>query len=216
MKFEDWEPIYLEIIRDMGYDRVKDEYSARKLSDMLSGMAPSGIVSLDSLQALIKAKDVLICGNASTLKAELNDIDLINYFIIAADGATEVLIKKGVVPDIIVTDLDGDIETEIEASRKGAIMVVHAHGDNIHVIGQVLPGLYNIIGSTQVAPLENVYNFGGFTDGDRCVFLARSFCASSITMIGFDFDDINVSAIKKKKLGWARKLIDIAMEKKQS
>jgi uncharacterized Rossmann fold enzyme len=215
MRFEDWEPIYLEIIRDMGYDRAKDEYSAEKLSDMLSGMDSSQLVSLDSLQALIKSKDVLICGNAPTLKAELNDIDLIDYCIIAADGATEVLMNKGTVPDIIVTDLDGAIETEIEASRKGAIMVVHAHGDNIHVISQVLTQIYNIIGSTQAAPLKNVYNFGGFTDGDRCVFLARVFGASSITMIGFDFDDINVSDIKTKKLGWARKLIDIAiMEKK--
>ncbi|HUW68531.1 MAG TPA: 6-hydroxymethylpterin diphosphokinase MptE-like protein [Candidatus Nanoarchaeia archaeon] len=214
MRFDDWEPIYLEIIRDMGYDRVKDEFSARKLSEMLSSMLPSRIVSLDSLQALIKSKDVLICGNAPTLKAELNDVDLIDYCIIAADGATEVLMNKGVVPDIIVTDLDGAVESEIEASQKGAIMVVHAHGDNIHVINHVLTRLYNIIGSTQVAPLKNVYNFGGFTDGDRCVFLARGFGVSSITLIGFDFDDINVSDIKKKKLDWARKLIEIAMEQK--
>jgi len=214
MRFDDWEPIYLEIIRDMGYDRVKDEFSARKLSEMLSSMLPSRIVSLDSLQALIKSKDVLICGNARTLKAELNDVDLIDYCIIAADGATEVLMNKGVVPDIIVTDLDGAVESEIEASQKGAIMVVHAHGDNIHVINHVLTRLYNIIGSTQVAPLKNVYNFGGFTDGDRCVFLARGFGVSSITLIGFDFDDINVSDIKKKKLDWARKLIEIAMEQK--
>lgn len=214
MRFDDWEPIYLKIISDMGYDRVKDEFSARKLSEMISSMPPSRIVSLDSLQALIKSKDVLICGNAPTLKAELNDVDLIDYCIIAADGATEVLMNKGVVPDIIVTDLDGAVESEIEASQKGAIMVVHAHGDNIHVINHVLTRLYNIIGSTQVAPLKNVYNFGGFTDGDRCVFLARGFGVSSITLIGFDFDDINVSDIKKKKLDWARKLIEIAMEQK--
>lgn len=214
MRFDDWEPIYLEIIRDMGYDRVKDEYSASKLSEMLSGMPPSRIGSLENLQVLIKSKDVLVCGNAPTLKAELNDVDLIDYCIIAADGATEVLMNKGIVPDIIVTDLDGAVESEIEASQKGAIMVVHAHGDNIHVINHVLTRLYNIIGSTQVAPLKNVYNFGGFTDGDRCVFLARGFGASSITLIGFDFDDINVSDIKKKKLDWARKLIEIAMKQK--
>jgi len=212
MRFEDWEPIYLEIIRDMGYERVKDEYSASKLSEMLSGMDPSRIGSIDSLQVLIKAKDVLVCGNAPTLKAELDYIDLIDYCIIAADGATEVLMNKGVVSDIIVTDLDGAVETEIEASQKGAIMVVHAHGDNIHVINHVLTRLYNIIGSTQAAPLKNVYNFGGFTDGDRCVFLASGFGASSITLIGFDFDDFNVSDIKKKKLDWARKLIEIPME----
>ena len=30
-------------------------------------------------------------------------------------------------------------------------------------------------------------NFGGFTDGDRCVFLAEYFNASKIVLIGMDF-----------------------------
>ncbi len=73
----------------------------------------------------------------------------------------------------------------------------------------MVPQLGNIIGSTQVQPLENVFNFGGFTDGDRCVFLAKEFQASGIMMIGFDFNDPDVTDLKKKKLKWAKKLISL-------
>ncbi|MBW6471049.1 MAG: DUF115 domain-containing protein [Methanosarcinaceae archaeon] len=115
---------------------------------------------------------------------------------------------RGVVSDVIVTDLDGDVKKEIVANKKGALAVVHAHGDNIDKIKKYVPRLRGVIGSTQANPLENVYNFGGFTDGDRCVYLAKEFGAVSITLVGFDFDDVNVSDMKKKKLGWAKLLID--------
>ncbi|MEZ5336103.1 MAG: hypothetical protein R2741_13165 [Methanolobus sp.] len=62
------------------------------------------------------------------------------------------------------------------------------------------------------ASSENVYNFGGFSDGDRCVYLAKEFGAASITLIGFDFDDLYVNPVKKKKLKWARLLIEKVME----
>lgn len=71
-----------------------------------------------------------------------------------------------------------------------------------------------MVGSTQTVPLANVHNFGGFTDGDRCVFLAQEMGASAIVLIGFDFSDPHVNAIKMKKLEWARKLIDVVLEGK--
>ena len=36
-------------------------------------------------------------------------------------------------------------------------------------------------------PVKNVYNFGGFTDGDRSVFWAEEFGAKEIILIGMDF-----------------------------
>jgi uncharacterized Rossmann fold enzyme len=205
MNFEDWEPIYLAILEDMGYNRKQDEYAARLLSEML--ISPEHSVSPQVLTGLIKDRDVLICGNAPGLKDDLEQIEGSDYCVIAADGAVAVLMDADIVPQIIVTDLDGDIEAEIEANAQGAVMVVHAHGDNIALIRDVVPQLFSIIGSTQSAPLENVYNFGGFTDGDRCVFLAHEFGASGMILIGFDFDDPYVTDSKKKKLWWARRLI---------
>ncbi|MFV9630367.1 MAG: 6-hydroxymethylpterin diphosphokinase MptE-like protein [Methanosarcinales archaeon] len=207
MKFNEWEPLYREIINDMGYDPDQDALSARILSEMLFEIKRSA--SLKTLFELIKDNDVLVCGNAPCLGEDLLKIEPSEYCIIAADGATAVLMNAGIVPHIIVTDLDGDIEAQIEANSQGAVMVVHAHGDNIPTINSVVPQLCNIIGSTQAQPLENVFNFGGFTDGDRCVFLAKEFQASGIIMIGFDFNDPDVTDIKKKKLKWAKKLISL-------
>ncbi|KAF5429352.1 hypothetical protein C5S42_01870 [Candidatus Methanomarinus sp.] len=207
MKFNEWEPLYREIINDMGYDPDQDALSARILSEMLFEIKRSA--SLKTLFELIKDNDVLVCGNAPCLGEDLLKIEPSEYCIIAADGATAVLMNAGIVPHIIVTDLDGDIEAQIEANSQGAVMVVHAHGDNIPAINSVVPQLGNIIGSTQAQPLENVFNFGGFTDGDRCVFLAKEFQASGIMMIGFDFNDPDVTDIKKKKLKWAKKLISL-------
>jgi hypothetical protein len=207
MKFNEWEPLYREIINDMGYDPDQDAHSARILSDMLFDIKRSA--SLKTLFELIKDNDVLVCGNAPCLGEDLLKIEPSEYCIIAADGATAVLMNAGIVPHIIVTDLDGDIEAQIEANSQGAVMVVHAHGDNFPAINSVVPQLCNIIGSTQAQPLENVFNFGGFTDGDRCVFLAKEFQASGIIMIGFDFNDTDVTDVKKKKLKWAKKLISL-------
>jgi hypothetical protein len=66
-------------------------------------------------------------------------------------------------------------------------MIVHAHGDNVNLIRNLVPKMKNCIGTTQVKPLHNVYNFGGFTDGDRAVFLASEFKAKNIVLVGMDF-----------------------------
>ncbi|MCZ7361768.1 MAG: hypothetical protein O8C58_00250, partial [Candidatus Methanoperedens sp.] len=71
----------------------------------------------------------------------------------------------------------------------------------------VVDRLKDVIGTSQAVPLENIYDFGGFSDGDRCVFLAHSLGAKTITLAGFDLEDKNVTEIKKKKLKWAKKLI---------
>jgi uncharacterized Rossmann fold enzyme len=108
---------------------------------------------------------------------------------IVADGATKALIENHIKPDIVVTDLDGDISFLRKAERVGAIIVVHSHGDNIEELKKIVPTLRRVIGTTQVMPVENVYNFGGFTDGDRCVFLADEFGAEEIVLVGMEFGD---------------------------
>lgn len=210
MEFKEWEPIYKLILEDMGFDREKDERAALLLSEMLEikAMKKNGIVEIDILRRAIKGRDVLVCGKAPRLKDDIKSTDFKKYVIIAADGATSVLMKEGIMPDIIVTDLDGNMNDEASA---GAIMVVHAHGDNMEALKREVPRLKKVIGTTQSKPLKNIYNFGGFTDGDRSVFLAKEMEARSIELIGFDFKDENVTPLKKKKLKWAEKLIDMVI-----
>jgi len=204
MEFKQWEPIYLDILDDMGFSREEDEQAAIILSRMLD---KDNTADVSVFRKQIAGKSVIVCGNAPCLKDQLEVTDISGKTIIAADGATAVLVDRGIIPDIIVSDLDGDVEKEILANNRGSVVVVHAHGDNIDKLERYVPLMKDIIGSTQSTPLVNVYNFGGFSDGDRCVFLADEFHASEIKLLGFDLDDENVTDIKKKKLIWAKKLI---------
>lgn len=179
------------------------------------------------LNTVIQGNQVIICGNAPSLEHEfltyLNEYGTGNEIYIAADGAATVLLKNNKVPDIIVTDLDGrhpnDAIKEIEATDKGAILLIHAHGDNLDKLEKYLPAFSDkilknkAIPTCQCHPLNYVYNFGGFTDGDRCVFVADAFGAKSMILIGFDFEDPDVSPLKRKKLECADRLIQIIREK---
>ena len=206
--FAVWEPIYEEILEDFGFDRKGDEESARILSRMLTDR---NTVNLSELKTTIAGKTSLICGNAPGLRKELSEIDLSAFVVIAADGAAAVLMDAGRVPEVICTDLDGNSETDIEkeilACEKGSIVLIHAHGDNIDKLEKFIPRFKRFIATTQARPFDKVFNFGGFSDGDRCVFVAREFGASRIKLAGFDFEDPDVNPIKRKKLKWAKKLI---------
>jgi len=120
----------------------------------------------------------------------------------------------GFLPDVIVTDLDGILSDILAANEQGSAVVVHAHGDNIPALEKYVPRLTRVLGTTQAEPIEGIYNFGGFSDGDRCVFLAKSFGAGNINLIGFDYDDPDVTPVKKMKLVWARRLVAMALEDK--
>ena len=208
MDFAAWEPIYERILKDFGFDREGDEKAATFLSSMLT---VKNTVSLSELEAVISEKPVLACGNAPGLRAELSKIDLSAFVIIAADGASAAFMDMGRVPEVICTDLDGnsesDIEKEILACELGSIVLIHAHGDNLDKLEKYVPRFKRFIATTQAEPFDKVYNFGGFSDGDRCVFVAQNFRAKSVRLAGFDFEDPCVNPIKKKKLKWAKELI---------
>lgn len=219
MNFESWEPIYLDILEDFGFSRMLDEEAAEVLSTLLRTFSPQEIKRIqDSLNEMLLDKMAVVCGNAPSLASELNNLlseypsrSKCPFAVIAADGATSTLLKACVVPDVIVTDLDGDVEEIIKARALGSLVVVHAHGDNIDKLRSYVPRLGPVLGTAQSRPVHLVENFGGFTDGDRCVFLAKSFGASEIKLIGFDYEDPGVTPRKAKKLTWAKKLVDIAL-----
>ena len=221
MKYRDWEPLYAAILQDFGFDRAKDEEAAQIASELLAakrGWAAEPVK--EAIETLIRGKRAFICGNAPRLardlKARAQELERslvpTDTVLIAADGATSTLLYEGLLPDIICTDLDGTIADIIAANRLGAIVVVHAHGDNIPLLKTVLPVLNeNLLCTTQSEPLLTVFNFGGFTDGDRCVFLAQEYGAQSIELLGFDFEDPSVTERKRKKLRWAKRLISATL-----
>ena len=195
VKYEDWEPVYQEICEYFSFDPAEDDRAAHILASLTTQDA------IDLLKSRIAGKPVTICGNAPTLSQEL---DAISGVIIAADAASGVLIRHGITPDVIVTDLDGIEDEAVTLNRKGTILVVHAHGDNIPRIQTWVPRMKGpLVLTTQGKPFGHVYNFGGFTDGDRAVYLAHEMQASDVTLIGFDLDDLMVTPMKKGKLQWA-------------
>ena len=98
------------------------------------------------------------------------------------------LVENGIHSRYCITDLDGDENTLKKIGKTKSIFVVHAHGDNIKKL-EFSKKFKNCIGTTQSKPFSKIQNFGGFTDGDRGVFLANHFGAKKIILFGMDFGD---------------------------
>lgn len=214
MDFQEWEPLYEQILREFGFSRAGDEHAAQVLDRSLGGTR----ISLESLRPIIDDRPVTVAGNAPGLKDELHRLTKV---VIGADEATSVLLRHGRVPQVVVTDLDGRIEDQVDANRRGAVAVVHAHGDNVPAITQWagrFPG--KTLATTQSRPFGRVHNFGGFTDGDRGVFLADALGARSIRLVGFDFEHPNPKdhpiEVKRRKLDWAYVLIQRVLAEREA
>ncbi len=216
MKFINWYPNYLKISLELKLDLKKDFLSSLLLSNQLS----KATFNVNNFK-IINNKKILIVGAGPSIEEQSvqNFIKRHNDFVvIAADGSTELCLKLGVVPNFVVTDLDGDLDSLISANKLGSILLVHAHGDNIDKILKYTPKIRNYYGTTQIFPLYNVYNFGGFTDGDRCAFFAEEFHSSEIWLVGMDFTSSigyfskkmkAILSLKKKKLYIGKRLIEM-------
>lgn len=212
MSLSEWEPKYAEILKEFGYSRKKDEEAAIKLNSILKEKTP-----LKKLREKIRSQTVFVIGAGPSLSFSIPVLKKYKKIIkIVADGATKALIENRIQPDIVVTDLDGDIEFLKKASARNAIMIVHAHGDNQKKL-ELAADFDNCIGTTEGKPFGKVYNFGGFTDGDRCLFLARHFNAKKIILFGMEFGTkigkysktrIPNKSVKIKKLRRGRKLLE--------
>lgn len=224
VKFVDWFPYYQGIRAEFGYSTEKDQEAARILSDMAKKKA----LNTKILERKIKGKNVIVLGAGSSLDnpSTLKYLKKNKKFVkIAADGAVQFLIENKIRPDIVVTDLDGSATYLQKAEKMGAVMVVHAHGDNIDLLKKLVPKFKKLIATTQVMPLENVYNFGGFTDGDRCVFLAEEFGAKKIVLIGMDFgnsigpyskEKVENIELKKQKMHAGKRLLEMLAKQSRS
>jgi 2-amino-4-hydroxy-6-hydroxymethyldihydropteridine diphosphokinase len=223
MRFGDWYPHYLELLPKLNLDIKKDFQSSLILSGLISDRSPG----LNHFKKLTNEK-VLVIGAGPSIEEPLIQKfikDHSNFIIISADGATELCLELGIVPDFVVTDLDGDINSLLSSNKLGSTLIIHSHGDNIKKILKFVPKFMHFFGTTQVFPLQNVYNFGGFTDGDRCVFLADEFKAAEIWLIGMDFASpvghfskkiITSLTLKKKKLCIAKHLIEMMAKNSNS
>lgn len=148
--------------------------------------------SEDKLKLKLHDKDIFILTPGINMEEEfgkyLSHKKSKDEILICIDGATSYAISRNVIPDLIVTDLDGRIEDQISALDQGSILVVHSHGDNLNTLKKHLPEIVSgsFIITTQIEPLIGTSNFLGFTDGDRAVCLATMMSARRIFLLGFD------------------------------
>ena len=113
-----WWPLQEEINTEFGFSRSREKVSSRLISRLYQ---PKG-----NLSKIILNNKVTIVG------AGISEKDTIPGGIkIAADGAVSACLERNIIPDIIVTDLDGNLPEMVWANKEGSKIVVHAHVDNL-------------------------------------------------------------------------------------
>ena len=220
--FEEFKEYYFKIINDFKFDYQEDCKARDYLSEIFikkndNWDLENVIKSLN--RQIISKPEIIIYGCGPSLEETVDTILkkkgrlYFNRFInLAADGASVLLRKRHIKINAIFTDLDGITKREFNYAN---FNIIHAHGDNIDKLIQFEKNILrfqNIIGTTQVEPLENVLNPGGFTDGDRILYFIHKLIKplQKLYFIGMDFDNIigkySKLNLKKNLEGTKRKI----------
>ena len=207
-----WKKRYSKILKEFRYSEKKDTESAILLNSILKKSDVN-----KKIISLVKGKTVFVIGSGPSLSSAIPKLKNYKKIVkIAADSSIKPLVANGIIPDIIVTDLDGDEKMLEKIGKTNSIFVVHAHGDNLEKLNFVKK-FKNCIGTTQSTPFDKIENYGGFTDGDRGVFLANHFQAKKVILFGMDFGKQigKFSKTKKSerkmklmKLKWGKSLLE--------
>lgn len=201
MDWEIWRDEYEEIVNRLGLDPEEDRRTAEVMDELIAKS------DLSELGNLISGEECIVFGAGPSLEEDLEKLSQAGWLdrlLISADGATSPVIEYRP-PEIVVTDLDGVVEDQVEAWQKGSWMVVHGHGDNLNTVRKIVPQLNErVIGTTQTEAFGKLYNFGGFTDGDRAAFIAHELGASKIYLAGMnlgeEIGEYSVTTDKERKI----------------
>lgn len=121
--------------------------------------------------------------------------------VVASEAVTGLLLKKGIIPHFITSDLDSNFSKLVFAGKKGSILAIHVHGDNKDQIKSFFsnPETKKIpfFFTTQTRPINGFVNVLGFTDGDRAAFLGYFLGVNKMYLSGFELDSEPVN----KKIG---------------
>ncbi|WEU40900.1 MAG: DUF115 domain-containing protein [Candidatus Odinarchaeum yellowstonii] len=217
---EKWYP---RILAEFGYNAGLDLKAAKLLATML----PSPETLIEKLDFLISNNPIIIIAPGPSLESSIPVVKPAlqrlqdKLTLIAVDGALTPLLDNKLTPHILVTDLDG-VKPEFLLNASCEIIVLHAHGDNIHRIERYPPQLFSkTLGTCQVDFNNKILNIGGFTDGDRAVCLCEVFNADSVFLLGMDFGfmigrfskpylktTVEADAAKRRKLIYAMNIIE--------
>lgn len=214
MQYDAWAAQYARIREEFDFPFSREELAAATLERLLRPADRHD--PLGRLGARIRGREAIVVGDAPD--AGPPPIWRLPHAaeppaILAADGATSACLGAGLVPSIVVTDLDGPVPSEVTANGRGSLVLVHAHGDNVPALERWIPEFPGeLAGSWAGPPRDALIDVGGFTDGDRAAFLAEALGARRILLWGFDFEraaatDAAHREVKLAKLRWAQQLL---------
>lgn len=217
-----WASLNDFVRREFGFSYDEDFNAAEILDAVLQGFSKTRSEVLRDLRRLIEGSKVMVVGAGPSCR-KVFELASSYDVVVAADGALRCCHHAGVEPQVVVTDLDGVSLSDL-MSFDGFI-VIHAHGDNIAKLVSWTPLLKNkrVLGTSQVLfSTSNLSFSGGFTDGDRAVYLVLENGATEVGLVGFDFEglvgryskpnlrsEIPAGPVKKRKLYWCKILIDL-------
>ena len=168
---------------------------------------------------LLNATSVVLVGAAASREHLDRGWPLGTEFV-AADGAVGACLGL-VEPVCVVTDLDGGVH--LDAAVDNAIpLIVHAHGDNAKTWSTSLqrwattpPHL--VLTHQTHEHHSDMFNPGGFTDGDRAVCFVRWLGVQNerIHLLGYDETQVgpwsgSTDPVRKmEKLSWMAQILDV-------
>lgn len=210
-----WLREYQNISSTLGIDPAADRRATDEAHELYTSRRRQIENLLATLEKMIAGKPCVVFGCGPSLDHHVSILELklkeTTAVLVTADGATSALVETGIIPQVVVTDLDGYLPDIIMASQRGALIILHFHGDNREAVARYVPELANVIPVTQVEPTDIVRNFGGFTDGDKCLFLASAFGASAVLLVGMDFGKDMGSRSKPGTTAGPRKLLKLSI-----
>ena len=200
-KFQD------EINSQFNFSEVREEIAARLVSRLN--------YTKSSLQPSFVNREFVLVGAGLTESDTLPENNLI-----VADGALRGCLDRDIVPEWVISDLDGYISDILWASQNGSKIIIHAHGDNLSRVS-LYSNRINPECITTTYPSSHASCWGGFTDGDRSVMMCLSLGSKSVKLVGFNFEEVGTftgeySPRKLEKLQWAKKIINECQQRSSS
>ena len=164
LKDHEFSEKYRQIIGNLGFSFEEDIKARDYLHEVLQRREQYTLESvLHSIKSLIQNDThILVFGggpDAAQFMQWLNEIATPPYFdvnsvlIVAIDGATELLARYALIPDLIFTDLDGlQLSTAEKQEYNRTYFVIHSHGDNQQKISEFesLIRSNNVVGTTGI------------------------------------------------------------------
>ena len=104
--------------KEFGYLKSTDTKAAKILNEIIKKPVPE-----NKFRRLIAGKTVFVIGAGPSLNQTIQTARKMKATKIVADSAVKAALKAGIIPDIVLTDLDGDADALQKAANSRLVNV---------------------------------------------------------------------------------------------